>query len=605
MMTLDHAWNSLVTIMFQSVALCLMTGAVLFLLRKSAAATRHLVLVLSVSALLTVPFLALLLPHWQVPLYARTPAPLPPPAERTAMQAQDSAPRVRSGVHRLSQKVSAPETSASVSLTRPFPSQERPFTHAGQIPVPFASAGEVRRAQIPVWQTARCQQAILAVWGLGTTLALLRLLAGLIGTRRVTSRETKSDPILSQTVAQIQRELGIERAVIARQTVVGSELPVPLTWGHFRPTLLLPPAFLEWPRERQRMVVLHELAHIQRADWLVQVLVQITLALYWFHPLVWWTTYRLQAESERACDDTVLLTGVTPSAYAETLLEVLRTMNRSKPSAASFPSMLSMAQPPIEARLQAILSPQRRQRPPRLTMLLASAGTALCAVLLASVQVKAVQAPPTPVRSSPLPNISRVSNVSQESAFSAQPIVSIPESDASRLPPASPQSDVEKPTATSQERQEEQEIAMLRKKLDALELLLVQSQKENVELTQRLKALEAQNRGDDRDPKAGEFEAQRARAVALKATEAYRRAEESRTSPASPTAERDTPQNVLEDLERQKASLEAQVQRTEEQYRGPGLPESPGRHRFEDRNGSLQTEVPRSLDETEILLEVN
>lgn len=438
MMTLAHAWNSLVTILFQSAALCLITGAGLLLLRKSASSTRHLLLILSMGALLVVPLLALFLPHWQVPLYKRTP--VPASAERFANLAQDPAPSLRSDVPLSPSGVSLPAASGSVSLTRPFPAQVSRSIHSGSMSVPFASAGERRIAHGPVWQTARCQQAVLAIWMLGAVLTLLRLLAGLIGTQRVTSRETVSDPLLSQTVAQIQKELGLARAVTVRKTRAEGGLPVPLTWGLFRPTLLLPPAFLEWPQERQRMVVLHELAHIQRADWLVQVLVQITLALYWFHPLVWWASRRLQAESERACDDSVLLTGVAPSAYAETLLEVLRTMNRSQRSAAPSPSMLSMAQPPIEARLQAILSPQQRQRPARRTMLLASAGTALGAVLLASVQVQAVQAPPTPAHPSHVPG---VSNAPAESAFPAQPIASAPGSDASLSRLASPQSGAE------------------------------------------------------------------------------------------------------------------------------------------------------------------
>jgi len=523
MMTLDHAWNSLVTITFQSAALCLLAGVGLLLLRKSAAAARHFVLVLSLSALLTVPFLALVLPHWQVPLYASAPAPLPSATERTEILAQVPAAPSVSGARLLPQENVVPETaSATAAQASPLLSPDRHSTHAGQAPVPIASAGAVHRAHVPVWQTERCRQAVLLVWLFGTTLALLRLVAGLIGTRRVTARETKSDPILSRMVAQIRKELGIDRPVVARQTVVGSGLPVPLTWGHFRPTVLLPPAFLEWPQERQRMVVLHEMAHIQRSDWLVQVLVQITLALYWFHPLVWWTTVRLQAESERACDDAVLLTGIAPSAYAETLVEVIRTMNRSPGSASPSAAMLSMAQPPIEARLQAILSPMRRQRPSRLTMLLSSAGAALCAVLLASVQVKAVPSSPAPVRPSPLPGVGGVTNAPLESAFPTRPVASVPELDASRQPADSSQINPETLATKSQESQEVEEIAMLRSKLDALELLLVQNQEENLRLRQQIKELEAGN-------------------------------------------------NPLEDLERQKAALEAQAQRAEDRYRGPGF----------------------------------
>ena len=375
MMRLNYAWDSLLTLTLQSTLLCLFTGAGLLLLKKSAASGRHLLLALCTGALLAAPLLALFLPHWKLPLYAQASAPSALAGERATASRRDVENPFTGEAY-----PPRSETSASAStFLRSMPSahsQESLSALSGQIPLSTpataSSARETHSITIPLWQTARCRQAVVAVWLLGCAIALLRLLAGLIGARRVTTRETVADPNLSQMVTQLQAELGMGRTVTVRQIRADSALPVPLTWGHFHPTLLLPPQFAEWPQERRRMVVLHELAHVQRADWLVQVLVQITCALYWFHPLVWWTAHRLQAESERACDDTVLLTGVTPAAYAENLVEVIRTMNRSKKSPLS---MLGMAHPPIEARLRAILAPLPRRRPTRSLALVASAGT--------------------------------------------------------------------------------------------------------------------------------------------------------------------------------------------------------------------------------------
>jgi beta-lactamase regulating signal transducer with metallopeptidase domain len=52
---------------------------------------------------------------------------------------------------------------------------------------------------------------------------------------------------------------------------------------------------------------MHEIEHIQRGDWLMQIVARTVAALYWFHPLVWTAWRRLCLEAERSCDDAVVL----------------------------------------------------------------------------------------------------------------------------------------------------------------------------------------------------------------------------------------------------------------------------------------------------------
>ena len=541
MSTLDHAWNSLMTLTLQSGAVCLLAGVGILLLRKAAAASRHLLLVLSVSALLAVPLLALFLPHWQLPLAIPAWNRSAYVAERAAFEARESA-RMPGVDARLPHAEPSASGSSAMGGTLFVRSQEGVTTHT---PSPSASTASapvigIREARVPPWQTAGFRFAVLAIWLLGLGIGLLRLMAGLIGTWRVTSRETISTPLLTEGVTRLQAELGMEHAVTVRQTLADSTLPVPLTWGLFRPTLLLPPAFLEWPRERQRMVVLHELAHIQRADWLVQVLVQITCALYWFHPLVWWTTHRLQAESERACDDTVLLTGVAPSAYAETLLEVLRTMNRPKKSLFSPASMLNMARPPIEARLRAILSPQLRQRPTRSITFIAIGGTLACAIGLASIQVKAGQ----------------TTSAERAEVARAQADAQAARASASR---AAAEERARQAAVKAQKRARSEGTAALRRKLSALEELLVRNQKENTELRQQLKALMAQQKSV---AAANRDAAEINRRLALEADRT--RALDERIATES---EKQALEKMVEDLKQQLALTQTQAKQTEELYR--------------------------------------
>ena len=90
----------------------------------------------------------------------------------------------------------------------------------------------------------------------------------------------------------------------------------PMTWGSLRPIVLMPADAEEWPMERRRIVLLHELVHILRGDWLLLLAAQLACALHWFNPLVWIARQRLAVERELACDEDVLGMGTRPSDYA-------------------------------------------------------------------------------------------------------------------------------------------------------------------------------------------------------------------------------------------------------------------------------------------------
>ena len=82
-------------------------------------------------------------------------------------------------------------------------------------------------------------------------------------------------------------------------------LGAPVTWGVFRPVVLMPLEADTWDEQRAAQAFLHELEHVYRKDWIVQVIARALCAVYWFHPLVWVAWRQLCLESERACDDAV------------------------------------------------------------------------------------------------------------------------------------------------------------------------------------------------------------------------------------------------------------------------------------------------------------
>ena len=132
---------------------------------------------------------------------------------------------------------------------------------------------------------------------------------------------------------------------------------MPMTWGIRRPAILLPAEADSWTAERRRDVLLHELAHVKRHDFLIQLVARIACAVYWFHPMVWLAATRLREERERACDDHVLRAGATPSAYASHLLEIARGLRAARATSLASVAMARPAQ--LANRLIDVLDTRR------------------------------------------------------------------------------------------------------------------------------------------------------------------------------------------------------------------------------------------------------
>jgi TonB family protein len=201
--------------------------------------------------------------------------------------------------------------------------------------------------------------AALFAWALGCSFVLLRLLAGLARLAWVSAHaKPLSDGSWMSTVLEISRFHKIDGSVRLRQC--SSPLAMPLTWGMFRPVIVLPSSAEHWPEDRRRLVLSHELAHIARRDWFLQISAELARATYWFHPLAWLAARCLRQESERACDDAVLLSGIAPSHYASELLDLARTLENS---GRTWSTALAIARPTnLERRFAAMLNPSVNRR---------------------------------------------------------------------------------------------------------------------------------------------------------------------------------------------------------------------------------------------------
>ena len=113
---------------------------------------------------------------------------------------------------------------------------------------------------------------------------------------------------------------------------ISGEVRTALTWGLFRPVILLPSCALRWSADCLRSVLEHEREHIRRWDSLSHWLAEAVCAAWWFNPFVWLARSRAAHERECACDDAVLRSGVRASDYASELLNLASTMpNKGEP----------------------------------------------------------------------------------------------------------------------------------------------------------------------------------------------------------------------------------------------------------------------------------
>ncbi|HEX8573856.1 MAG TPA: M56 family metallopeptidase [Allosphingosinicella sp.] len=124
--------------------------------------------------------------------------------------------------------------------------------------------------------------------------------------------------------------------------------------------MLLPAEASEWPLERRRLVLFHELAHVARRDSLSRSLASLVCALYWFHPGAWWAARQMRMEQEHAADDAVLMAGGSPQAYALSLLHLAGGAG-AKAQFHEAAAMAGMYQ--LERRLVSITGAARRNRP--------------------------------------------------------------------------------------------------------------------------------------------------------------------------------------------------------------------------------------------------
>ena len=131
-----------------------------------------------------------------------------------------------------------------------------------------------------------------------------------------------------QTLRRLSDALGVGRAVRLLESVA---VEVPSVVGFLKPVILVPATSLSGLSARQlELILAHELAHIRRHDFLVNMLQSVAETLVFYHPAAWWVSNQIRIERENCCDDLAVATCGNALEYARALttLEELRTSSR-------------------------------------------------------------------------------------------------------------------------------------------------------------------------------------------------------------------------------------------------------------------------------------
>ncbi|MDR3691440.1 MAG: M56 family metallopeptidase [Fimbriimonas sp.] len=320
----------LVDLLAKSTVILALAGCVSFGLRRSPAASRHLVWVCAFVALLALPVLSGILPSIPVGVVrVETSAPAP------AMLSQ----RIEAGAGIDLQTASEPGASAAVPESVP-------------------TVGPSNSSAAP--QHPSSGPLLMAIW-LAGSLAVLVPCGFSVWTimrwRRMSRPVSLADTSLAASA--LSQRIGLKRIWDLRRSA-GPVPPTALTWGLIKPVVLMPEVSADWSEERLEAVLLHELAHVRRRDSVTQMIAVAACALYWYNPAVWLCARAMRAEAESAADDTVIRLGVRPSVYAQELLGIASDLGRRR-QLVSIIGVPIMKRSKIESRVKAILDPTVRR----------------------------------------------------------------------------------------------------------------------------------------------------------------------------------------------------------------------------------------------------
>ena len=169
---------------------------------------------------------------------------------------------------------------------------------------------------------------IVATWSVGVMLCSARPLFGWYTLRRL--KRVGVSPVSNEVLAalgRVSKQLGLQHSARLLQSTLAQ---VPIVVGYFRPVILLPVTLVtSIPAAQLEAILAHELAHVRRHDFAVNLLQTLVETLFFYHPAVWWLSRRIRVEREHCCDDLVVRVLGNRVEYGRALVAIEQLRGRS------------------------------------------------------------------------------------------------------------------------------------------------------------------------------------------------------------------------------------------------------------------------------------
>ncbi len=245
----------------------------------------------------------------------------------------------------------------------------------------LAAAGDPGSPLPPSDRAATILAVVVAAWLCGLAVMVARLAAGCWQVRRLRQALVAEPASRWQDASDaIARRLGLRRLVLV---VDSHRVDTPAVIGWLRPVIVLPIAAMASLAPAQVEAILaHELAHIRRHDFLVNMLQAIGETLLFYHPAVWWISGRIRAEREHCCDDVAVQVCGDAVTYAAALTE-LASSSLARPALA-----MAAANGSLVARVRRLLRPAADDAPR--TSSRAVIGALLVTLVIVAASVRAI-----------------------------------------------------------------------------------------------------------------------------------------------------------------------------------------------------------------------
>ncbi len=304
----DHLGWVLIHSLWQFGAIALLAGLVVWMLRQSSSSARYGVWVIALAVSVAAPVVT-----WMV-LPIEMPAVIavdPPAGDEVVIPAL------------IEPIVAAPPLSQDITVAGDLPSANLELRD----PILIAAVPPVEAVLPPTWSERITELLrpwmtwIVAGWCVGVMLCALRPLLGwhTLWRLRTVGVAPVSDDIRA-AMRRVSDRLRLRQTVQVLQSTLSQ---VPVVVGYLRPVILLPVSLLaNMPPSQLEAILAHELAHIRRHDFVVNLLQTLVETLFFYHPAVWWLSRQIRIEREHCCDDLVVAALGNRAEYGRALLAI-------------------------------------------------------------------------------------------------------------------------------------------------------------------------------------------------------------------------------------------------------------------------------------------